>query len=183
MTAFRRGPLERVSAGDRRRARRLLLAAQLGLLVPLLAQERRMRESGGPGIIPFELAGTAERAGRILAAWGAPGQSAARRSLLLDYPYLAAYAPLQALLCTGAGEALTRHGRPGPASLAPALAWGQLVAGAFDALENTALLAILAGRTGRLPAIARACASAKFALLGLGWAYMLLALAARVRRV
>jgi hypothetical protein len=175
-----RAPFERLSKRERRRAVRPLVAAQLALLAPLLAEERRMRRTSGPGIIPFELAGTPERAERVLRTWGAPGRSAARRSLLLDYPYLATYAPLQALLCTRAGEALRRHGRARPASAAPALAWGQLAAGAFDAIENTALLAILAGHDGHLPALARRCASAKFGLLALGWAYMLLGLAARL---
>jgi hypothetical protein len=176
-----RAPFEGLSKRERRRVRRTLTAAQLALLVPLLAEERRMRRTGGPGIIPFELAGTPERAERIVGKWGAAGQSAARRSLLLDYPYLATYAPLQALLCTGAGEALRRRGRASTASAASALAWGQLAAGAFDAIENTALLAILAGHDGRSAAIARRCASAKFGLLALGWAYMLLGLAARLQ--
>lgn len=174
-------PFERLSKRERRRALPALVGAQLALLAPLLAQERTMRRTGGPGIIGFELAGTPERAQRILRTWGAAGQSAARRSLILDYPYLATYAPLQALLCTGAGEALRQRGRRGPALAAPALAWGQLAAGAFDAIENTGLLAILNGRDGRLPALARRCARAKFALLALGWAYMLLALVARLR--
>ncbi len=51
------------------------------------------------------------------------------------------------------------------------------LAGGFDAVENTALLAILAGRDGPLPAVARACATAKFSLLTAGWSYLLLALA------
>jgi hypothetical protein len=177
-----RPPFQRLSKRDRSRAQRLLVGAQLALLVPLLVQERGMRESGGPGIIPFELAGTPERAGRILSSWGPSGQAAARRSLLLDYPYLASYAPLQALLCTGAGEALGRSGRRAAASAAPILAWGQLGAGALDAIENSALLAILAGHDGRLPALARGCASAKFGLLALGWVYMLGGLAARLGR-
>lgn len=176
-----RAPFERLSERGRRRALRALVGGQLALLAPLVAEERRMRRAGGPGIIGFELAGTPERAGRILRAWGPAGQSAARRSLILDYPYLATYAPLQALLCTGAGDALRRRGQRGPASAAPALAWGQLAAGAFDAIENTALVAILAGRDGRLSALARRCARAKFALLALVWAYLLLALVARLR--
>jgi hypothetical protein len=176
-----RALLDPRSKQDRRRAIRRLVAAQLALLAPLLAQERTMRQTGGPGIIPFELAGTPERTSRILRTWGEQGRSAARRSLILDYPYLATYAPLQALLCTAAGDSLHQRGRRTAAAASPALAWGQLAAGAFDAIENTALLAILAGRNGRLPALARRCASAKFGLLTLGWAYILLALAARLR--
>jgi hypothetical protein len=57
----------------------------------------------------------------------------------------------------------------------------EAAAGAFDAIENAALLAILAGRVGRAPALARACATAKFSLLAAGWAYGLLALASNTR--
>jgi hypothetical protein len=181
MRRIARAPFGSLSRSERRRALRALVGAQLALLSPLLAEERRMSRTGGPGIIPFELAGSSERAERILLTWGAPGQSAARRSLVLDYPYLTTYAPLQALLCTEAGETLRQRGRRRAASAAPALAWAQLGAGAFDAIENTALLAILAGHDGGLPALARRCALAKFALLAVAWAYMLLALAARVR--
>ena len=70
---------------------------------------------------------------------------------------LAAWGPLLAGLCGRAG------GRFGPA-----LARAQYVAAACDVAENTALLAVLAGRRARLPAFARAMAVAKFALLGAG---------------
>ena len=42
----------------------------------MLVLERRMRETGGPGIIPFELAGNASRAETIMARWGSDGQRA-----------------------------------------------------------------------------------------------------------
>jgi hypothetical protein len=99
---------------------------------------------------------------------------------MLDYAYLATYSPLQALLCTVAGEALRDRGWRAAASAAPAFAWGQLAAGVFDASENTALLAVLAGHDGRLPTLAHRCANAKFTLLALGIAYMVLGLAARL---
>jgi hypothetical protein len=52
------------------------------------------------------------------------------------------------------------------------VARGQILAAACDVAENTALLAVLEGRRGRLPAIARACAAAKFSLLGAGALYV-----------
>jgi hypothetical protein len=151
------------------------------LLVPLLALEREMKQTGGPGIIPFELAGTPERARDILETWGPEGRSAARRSLLLDYPYLVTYSVLQAALCDAASDALRRRGAVTLADAGRLVRIGQWSAGAFDAAENTALLAVLAGRNGRLPAVARTCASAKFALLGLGWLYAALGLVSRLR--
>jgi hypothetical protein len=57
----------------------------------MLTLERQMHRSGGPGIIAFELAGNAERAQRIISAWGDDGRRAARRSLQLDFGYMATY--------------------------------------------------------------------------------------------
>ena len=74
----------------------------------MLVLERRMRSTGGPGIFGFELAGSPERAQQILEAWGPDGKSAARVSLLLDYPYLVSYAGLQAAGCGMAAEAFRR---------------------------------------------------------------------------
>jgi hypothetical protein len=54
---------------------------------------------------------------------------------------------------------------------APFVARAQVAAAVFDAIENLSLLGVLGNRDPRLPAVARACARAKFALLLLGWAY------------
>ena len=155
-------------------------AGQVLLLIPILALERRMRRAGGPGIIPFELAGTPERSRRIMDRWGAEGRSAARLSLMLDYPYLVTYSGLQVAASRAASQALRRRGATVLADAGRVVGAAQVAAGAFDAAENTALLGVLAGRDGRLPALARACARAKFALLGLGWGYGALGLASRV---
>jgi hypothetical protein len=117
----------------------------------MFSQEPAMRRGGGPGIVGLELAGSTERVEEILAAWGPEGRAAARRSLLIDYLVLATYAPLLAGLCGGS-----------PAAAAP------YAAAVCDIGENTALLAILNGRRGCLPALARGMAAAKFALLGIG---------------
>ena len=152
-------------------------ALTVGVLVQLrlfLSLERRMRRSGGPGIIPFELAGAPERATRIMDTWGPAGRSAARHSLLLDYAFPPTYASLQALGCTATAEAAAERGRRALAAWGGPIAWGQVAAAGFDYIENTALLLILAGRDGSLPALARRAALAKFALLFTGWGYMLL---------
>ena len=155
-------------------------ASQIALLVPLMALERRMRRTGGPGIIQFELAGTIERSREIMDTWGADGQSAARVSLLLDYPYLVTYSGLQLAGSRAASKALRRRGATALADAGPVIGGLQLAAGACDAAENTALLGILAGRNGRLPALARVFASAKFGLLTVGWLYGALGLASHV---
>jgi hypothetical protein len=124
-----------------------------------------MRTTGGPGIIPFELAGP-RRSAEILRRWGAEGQRAARASLLLDFPYLVAYTTLNVRLTRRAGE---RGQLPG---LAPAVAAMQIAAGACDAVENAALLGVIArGGDARLATLARNSALAKFAGLVLGWVF------------
>jgi hypothetical protein len=139
-----------------------------------------MMRTGGPGIIPFELAGTAELSRRIMDKWGPDGRSAARASLLLDYPFLVSYSGLQLAVRSAASDALHRRDAKVLAGAGRIIGGLQLAAGASDAAENTALLGILSGRMGRLPALARAFARAKFALLTVGWLYGALGLVARL---
>src|ERR1700733_15213499 len=99
-----------LSPRARRRALWTFGSLGVGVLIPLLACEREMMQTGRPGIIPFELAGTPERAQQMMHGWGEEGRAAARRSLILDYPFLAAYAPLQAFACTVASDTMSRRG-------------------------------------------------------------------------
>ena len=156
-------------------------SGQVVLLFPMLSLEWRMRRTGGPGIIGFELAGTPKRARQIMQAWGPEGCSAARASLLLDYPYLVTYCGLNATICAIAADALRHRGSRRLADVGRAVSVAQWVAGGFDAVENAALLAVLRGRTGRLPGVAATCAYAKFALIGLGWTYAGIGLIAHLR--
>ncbi|MHB1539253.1 MAG: hypothetical protein ACYCUM_14180 [Solirubrobacteraceae bacterium] len=180
-----RRPFDELSPIARSCALRALGAATAGVLIPLLGAEREMTRTGGPGIIAFELAGTDQRATRIMRRWGDDGRAAARRSLILDYPFLIAYAPLQALACNAVSEKMRRRRQRKLAAAGAPVAWAQLAAGGFDATENAALLMTLAKHDrpapvdGRLPAVARACAITKFSLLTAGWAYCLLAFATR----
>jgi hypothetical protein len=100
----------------------------------MLVLERRMRQTGGPGIIPFELAGNASRAEDIMARWGSDGQRAARLSLWLDFGYMATYGTFTALLVD---RARRRRGH------APALPAVVIVAVAADATEGVSLLKVL----------------------------------------
>jgi hypothetical protein len=132
-------------------------AAFVAYTAVMLVPERRMRQAGGPGIIPFELAGNASRAEDVMARWGSEGQRAARLSLWLDFGYMATYGTFAALLVDRA-----RRRRGHPAAL-PALV---LPAVAGDAVEGVALLKVLS-RT-RIAANARRAqiaAYVKFAVL------------------
>jgi hypothetical protein len=163
-----------VSARHRRRALWLLEAASAAQLRVFLAFEREMKRTGGPGIIGFELAGSSERAREILNAWGPQGRAAARKSLLLDYVYPPTYGALQALVCDASADRFARRRRQFLGRAGVPLGWGQLAAAAFDYVENTALLLVLAGHHRRAPRVAQRAAQVKFALTSLGQAYILL---------
>jgi hypothetical protein len=100
----------------------------------MLLLEERMRETGGPGIIPFELAGNATRAEDIMTRWGSDGQRAARLSLWLDFGYMTTYGTFMALLI----DRVRR--RRGHLVLLPATV---IVAVAADAAEGVSLLKVL----------------------------------------
>lgn len=162
-------PFARFPARARRPALFLFAAATLAIGLQLSSLDRGLRTPASPhGIISFELAATEARATRILDAWGSEGRALAARSLRLDFGFLAAYAPWLALLCAGASERLRTRRAP-LAAAGVALAWGQLVAGALDGIENFALLRVLAADSpGAWPALAAACAWPKFVLVALG---------------
>ena len=145
------------------------VTAFVGYTSVMLTLERQMHRCGGPGIIAFELAGNAEQAQRIMTAWGDGGRGAARRSLQLDFGYMATYGALTALLVDYARR---RLGHPAAVCL------GVVPAVAADALEGVALLNVLAGNnTARNARRARGAAIVKFivlvaALLYTGGAYL-----------
>jgi hypothetical protein len=126
--------------------------------------ERRMRRTGGPGIIPFEVAGSAARAEAIMAAWGSDGQRAARVSTWLDFGYMTTYGIFLAQLVEWARRRLGH-----PAAL-PAIVG---VAMAGDAVEGVSLLKVLSGnRIGENARRARTAALVKFAVLVLALGYV-----------
>jgi hypothetical protein len=140
------------------------LAAFAGYTSVMLGLERQMHRWGGPGIIAFELAGNAERAQRIMSAWGDDGRRAARRSLQLDFGYMATYGALTTLLVDYARR---RLGHPAAVRL------GVAPAVVADAVEGVALLKVLAGNNVDLNARrARGAAIIKFVILLLALLYI-----------
>jgi hypothetical protein len=127
--------------------------------------ERRMRATGGPGIIPFELAGSGFRAEQIMAQWGTEGQRAARVSTWLDFGYMTTYGTLVGLLIE---RARRRRGHP------RALTGLAAVAVAGDAVEGVSLLRVLdRQRVDANARRARGAALIKFAALAGALAYVL----------
>lgn len=137
--------------------------AYLGYSVLMLVFERGMRNTGGPGILAFELAGTAARAEEIMTAWGADGRRWALTSMWLDFGYMLTYGTLVGLLIDRV------RGRSGDPSALQLLPIGAVLG---DAVEGVALLKVLGGvDIGGNARLARRAALTKFALLIVALAY------------
>jgi hypothetical protein len=140
------------------------------------------RVSSGPGIIAFEFAGTHSRAAQIMAEWGANGRSAAHLSLVLDYGYMLAYGLFFALAGFAVRDIARAHGRVRFAAIGATVPFFALAAAAFDAMENIALLLMLAGKGGAFaPPFAAACSTIKFTLIGIAILYAVCGLALWLR--
>ena len=151
--------------------------ATLALLLALAPADQRLQDTGGPGIIPFELTGGETRAEEILDEWGEAGQDAARESLWIDYGFLIAYGTLLTLAIAATRDRARRLGWRRLAGIGRVvLPFGALGA-AFDALENTCLLLTLDGAGSAYPLLATVFASIKFALLTVAIAYVAAGLA------
>jgi hypothetical protein len=162
-----------------------LIATAIASVVLLLAMspaDSRMQDTGGPGIVPFELTGGQDRADEILAEWGEEGQDAARESLWIDFGFLLAYGAFLTLALAATRDLSRRREWPRMASVgAAAASFGALAAG-FDALENVCLLLTLDGAGAAFPLLATIFAGCKFVLLAIAIAYILAGLALRIAK-
>ena len=157
------------SAWSRLRRRLMYGAAGVGFVglgVPLIDAEKRMKATGGPGIVALELAGP-EKVDEILETWGDVGRRAARTSTVLDQLWLVTYSVLLAGIWTAVSERLRGRDRRWLGHGAAVAGWAALAAGACDAAENTALLGVVTGHGPRhkLARIAQRAAQTKFGLL------------------
>lgn len=163
-------------------------AAFVALTLPIQLWERRMRATGGPGIVRLQFAGEPPTADSILDTWGPAGRSAARQQTWADFAYLKTYAYAGVCgaelirRCTSPGTRWDRAGR--------VVRWAPAVAATFDAVENVLLLRTLATSERGEPVDARvlratrAAALTKFTLLlgSIGWAVGAAAIGARSNR-
>jgi len=165
----------------RRAALVVLSALTLGLGVFLSGQDDRMRDTGGPGIVPFELAFDRERAQEIKADWDSEGQDAARTSLVVDYAFLFAYGAFLVLAVLSTRDLASRRAWSRMTRAAAVAVPAAIAAPAFDAIENAWLLISLETRSGDLAPLAGAIfACLKFGALAFVVAYLLAGLALRV---
>jgi hypothetical protein len=167
---------------SRRRALILLAIVTVGIGIVLVILDGRMRDSGGPGIVGFEFAGSEERAAEIRADWGEDGRNAARASLWIDFAYLLAYGAFLVLASLATRDLAERNGWRRMAAFGIAVPTMAAAAACFDAIEDVGLLLALDGHGGDLaPGLAAVCATIKFALLALVIAYLLAGVALRLR--
>jgi len=126
------------------------------------------------GIVSFEIAGSVPRSKAILASWDSIARERATFGLGLDFLFIPLYAGTIALGCAMTGDVLRQRNKS-KVSLSGYLAWGVLLAGLLDVVENTALTVILFGSVSApWPQIAAACAVPKFILIFFGLTYVLL---------
>ena len=159
-------PFSWLPAAHRWRALIALSLLSVGLMIVLSVASAPMHTDAAPqGIVSYEFAGDAATAAAMLDSWDERARLLNAFTIGLDYLFLFVYSLSIALAC----GMLAERESGGFAKLLALLAWGQLAAAGFDAVENYALLRVLLGAEGDAwPALARACAIPKFALVGAG---------------
>jgi hypothetical protein len=156
--------------------------ATLALLAAMSPSDQRMKDTGGPGIVPFELTGGQSRADEILAEWGDKGQDAARESLWIDFGFLIAYGAFLTLALAATRDVAEERGWVRLATMGRVVVWFGVLVAAFDALENICLLLTLNGSGAAFPLLATVFATCKFILLAVAIVYILAGLAMRLRK-
>ncbi|MFQ5966193.1 MAG: hypothetical protein ACE5MI_01130 [Acidimicrobiia bacterium] len=177
-----RSPLGPLAALDQALLVRRAAAATAVTFLIQFATGWALRNPVAPyGIVSLELAGSADRAEEIVASWEEANiLGLATANVLLDYSFLVSYAVLLVALSVRAGM---RVETPVSMTTGYTVGWGQWLAGGLDAVENVALLVLLAGAISDLTAgIARAAAVGKFVLIGVGLLWVVTAEVVRLVR-
>ena len=131
----------------------------LGFFVALGVIDGKLKDTGGPGIVPFEVEFTSDHARETLGKWGPGGRDDAKLSLWLDYGFLIAYGAFFSLAARAHVEALGWRRWS-------FMAWLPIVGAVADAIENANLLMTI-GQDGDQPwpLLGGIFASIKFVLL------------------
>jgi hypothetical protein len=154
----------------------VLLVGTLALSRYLTGLGKKLIAAGTPGaIVDLELTWSEDGAKDVLTKWSAANViGVARRSIHVDFAFIACYSLLLAMVCNAAASHL--HGAWHTAGVV--LAWAMLAAGLLDCIENIGMLTMLNGNYG--PALwVSICAFTKFVLLGIGVIYIVAAHLAR----
>jgi hypothetical protein len=148
-----------------------LLAATLGLFLLLRVQGNLETPASPAGILSMEFATQPHRVTEIKNAWDAGGMTGrARTNIWIDFLFIPFYAMLFYTLCGSISVRMQGF----PAKLGIFMAFGALVAGLLDVLENIFMLIALQGHYGGFSAMATSLlAGAKFLLLALAALYVI----------
>lgn len=165
----------------RRRGLIVSAIASVLLLLAMAPADQRMQDTGGPGIIPFEVTGGQDRADEIMDEWGEKGQDAARESLWIDFGYLIAYGTFFTLAAAATRDLARSRGWMRMARIGAVVVYFAVLSAAFDAFENTCLLLTLEGSGDIFPLLATIFAVCKFLLLAVVIVYLLAGLLMRLR--
>lgn len=162
----------------RTRRRLALICAIVAAVLPTLGAvllKPLHEDRTGEGIIEFELAGSVEKAEKILATWREQGvveEAAFIQGFDLFYPLI--YAAALAGGCVAAAGVWRRMGSPGVASIGIAMAWVAFLAAGFDYVENLGLnISLLDEPATPWPQLAFAAALGKFTAITLALLYAL----------
>lgn len=160
-------PFEHIPSARRGVVLLALGAATVALLGVLGSFYGPLQNAAAPqGMVSLELAWTPERVSQMLASWSEETRMGLAFSLGLNFLCLFALTNTLALGCVWAAERV-RSGLP--AGAGALLAWGQWLAGAVWAVENSLLAAAIFGHaSGASMAAASALSVVKFALTGAG---------------
>ncbi|MDX6610167.1 MAG: hypothetical protein QOF85_2092 [Solirubrobacterales bacterium] len=150
------------------------------LLLAMSPAENRMTDTGGPGMIPFELTGGQDRADEILAEWKEDGQDAARESLWIDFGFLVAYGSFLTFALAAVRDLARERDWHRLAAIGGVVVSFGALGAAFDALENVCLLLTLDRAGAAFPLLATIFAACKFILLIAAIAYLAAGLATRL---
>ena len=147
------------------------------LLLAMSPSDGRMKDTGGPGIVPFEVAASQDRADEIMAEWGDKGQDAARESLWIDFGFLAAYGTFLTLALVAVRDRVRERGLRRLAAIGGVVVGFGAIGAGFDALENICLLLTLGGAGSAFPVLAAIFAYLKFLFTAAAIAYIVVGLA------
>lgn len=142
------------------------------LLLAMSPADGRMKDTGGPGIVPFEVAGSQDRADEIMDEWGDKGQDAAREQLWIDFGFLAAYGTFLTLAIAAVRDRARSRGLRRLAAIGGFIAGFGAIGAGFDALENICLLLTLGGAGSAFPLFAAIFAYLKFFFTTVAVAYL-----------